>query len=176
MSESEVLKMRQNDILKSQILGFETLMRALSSRNDRSITDQRVMDSRIRNQISLELVQVDIQSTIKAKRRRDRADNLSNQAVEMLERWARNIQVPAADIVNGLIIYQKCAVGVLDCAVRAENGVIGLDDSCRDSWSGVHGEFELGFLAIVGGETFEQEGAETRTSSTAKRVEDQETL
>ena len=40
-----------------------------------------------------------------------------------------------------------------------ENGVVGLDDGSGDAWGGVDGEFELGFLAVVCGETFEEEGA-----------------
>jgi hypothetical protein len=41
---------------------------------------------------------------------------------------------------------------------------------------GVHREFKLGFLAIVHRETFQQQGAETRTSATTEGVEDEETL
>ena len=66
-------------------MSLEALVGALSSRNDRCIADQRVMDSRVRNQIGLELIQIDIQSAIETKGRGDRADNLSNQAVQVLE-------------------------------------------------------------------------------------------
>ena len=57
-----------------------------------------------------------------------------------------------------------------------ENSIVRLDDGGGDTGSGVDGEFELGFLAIVGGETFKEERAEARASSSAERVEDQETL
>jgi hypothetical protein len=41
--------------------------------------------------------------------------------------------------------------------VGGENSVIWLDDCCRNAGTWVHREFQLGFLAIVGGETLEEE-------------------
>jgi len=41
---------------------------------------------------------------------------------------------------------------------------------------GIDGEAELGFLAIIDGESFEQEGAESGTGTTTDGVEDQESL
>ena len=57
-----------------------------------------------------------------------------------------------------------------------ENGIVWLDDGSGDPWCWVNSKLKLRLLAVVGGETFEEEGSETRTSSTTKRVEDQETL
>jgi hypothetical protein len=146
------------------------------SRNNRSITDQWVMNSWVRNQVSLELIKIDVQSTVETKRRGDRADNLSNQAVEMLEVRTGNIQVATADIVDGFIVDQESTVGVLDGAVGAENGVVRLDNGGGSSWRWVNCELELGFLAVVGGETLKQQRTETGSSSTTEGVEDQETL
>jgi hypothetical protein len=52
--------------------------------------------------------------------------------------------------------------------VGGENGVVRLDDSGGDTGGRVDGEFELGFLAVVCGETFEEEGAESRPGSATK--------
>jgi hypothetical protein len=60
--------------------------------------------------------------------------------------------------------------------VGGENGVVWLDDGSGDSWCWVDGELQLRLLAIVGGKTLEEEGTETRSSSTTEGVEDQETL
>lgn len=60
-------------------------MGALGSRDDRCVTDQWVMDTRIRNQVGLELVQIDVQSTIETEGRGDGADNLGDQSVQVLE-------------------------------------------------------------------------------------------
>lgn len=164
------------NVLKCQFLSLEALVRTSSSRNDWSITDQWVVNSWVRNQVSLELVEIDVQSTIETKRRGNRADNLSNQSVKMLERRTRDVQVATADIVNSFIVNQESTVGVFDSAVSAENSVIWLDNSSGNSWGWVHCKFELGFLTIVGGEALEQERSETRTSSATERVEDQEAL
>ena len=57
-----------------------------------------------------------------------------------------------------------------------KDGVVGLDDGVGHRRRGVYGELELGLLAIVGRETLEDEGTETRTSSTTEGVEDEEAL
>lgn len=96
---------------------LEALVGALGGRNDRSIADQGVVDTRIGHQVGLELVQVDIERTIESQRRGDGADNLGNQAVEVLVAWAGNIQVAAANVVHSLVVNQEGAVGVLNRAV-----------------------------------------------------------
>jgi len=124
----------------------------------------------------LELVQINIQGTIETKGGRDRGDDLSYQTVQVLKRGARNIEVAAADIVNSLVVDQERAVRVLDRRVRAQDSVVWLNNGCGDAGCGIDGEFELGFLAVIGGEALEEEGAEARSSSTTKGVEDQEPL
>lgn len=57
-----------------------------------------------------------------------------------------------------------------------ENGVVGLDNSGRDTGGWVDGELELALLGVVSSKTFEQESSETGSSTTTERVEDQETL
>ena len=43
-------------------------------------------------------------------------------------------------------------------------------------WGGVDGEFQLGFLSVIDGETFHEEGGESGSGTTTEGVEDQETL
>lgn len=57
-----------------------------------------------------------------------------------------------------------------------EDGVVRLDNRVRGLRGGVDGELKLGLLAVVGGETLEQERTETRAGSTTERVEDEEAL
>jgi hypothetical protein len=73
----------------------------------------------------------------------------------VLERWARDVKVATADVVNGLVIDKERAVRVLDCGVRAQDRIVGLNNCRGDAGCGVDGEFELGFLAVVGGEALE---------------------
>ena len=73
------------EALQCQILGLETLVRALGGGDDRRIGDQWVMDTWVWNQVSLELVQIDVQGAIESKGRSDGADNLGDQTVQVLE-------------------------------------------------------------------------------------------
>ena len=134
------------------------------------------MDARVGHKVGLELVQINVERTVESQAGRDRADNLSNQAVEVLIVRAGNVQAATADIVHSLVVNEERAVGVLDGAMSRENGVVGLDDGGGNAGSRVHGEFQLALLAVVGGETLKEEGTETRTCTTTERVEDKETL
>ncbi len=78
----------------------------------------------------------------------------------MLEAGTRNIEIATTDIIHGFIVDQERAVRVLDGGVRRENRIVGLNDGGADARSRVDGEFEFGFLAIVGREAFEEERAE----------------
>jgi hypothetical protein len=151
-------------------------MRALLSRDNRRVADERVVDTRVRHKVGLELIEINIESTIEAQTRSNGADNLSNQAVEMFVVGTRNVQVATADIVDSLVVNEERAVGILDGAVGREHGVVRLDHGGRDLRSRVYGEFELALLAVVGREALEQEGSETGTCAAAERVEDEEAL
>lgn len=94
----------------------------------------------------------------------------------MLVVGSRDVEVASANVVDGFVVDQKCAVGVLNGAVGGEDSVVGLDDRGRDTRSRVYGEFELRLLAVVGGEAFQEKSAKSRTSTAAEGVEDEETL
>jgi len=57
-----------------------------------------------------------------------------------------------------------------------EHGVVRLNDSRGDLRAGVDAEVELGLLAVVDGQTLEQEGAKARARATTDGVEDEEAL
>ena len=101
---------------------------------------------------------------------------LSDEAVQVLVVGALNAEVPAADVVDGLVVDHEGAVGVLEGGVGGEDGVVGLDNGGGDLGGRVDAELELALLAVVDGQTLHQEGAESRTGSTAEGVEDEETL
>jgi len=85
-------------------MDLEALVRAFLARNDRCVADQWIVDARVWHQVGLELIQVDVESTIEAKARRDGADDLGNQTVEMLIIRTRNVEVAAANVVDGLVV------------------------------------------------------------------------
>lgn len=169
------LKVRQLT-LEGQIADLEALVRTLLRRHHRSVADQGVVDTRIRHQVGLELVQVDVERTVEAQGRGDGADNLGNEAVEMLVVGAGDVQAAAADIIHGLVIDKEGAVGILNSAVGGKHGIVGFNDRGRDARGRIDGEFELALLAVVGRKTLKEKGTESRSGSATERVEDQEAL
>jgi hypothetical protein len=85
-------------------------VRALLGGDDGRVTDERVVDTWVWHQVGLELVQIDVESSIEAQTGGDRADNLSNQAVEMLIVGARDVQAATANIVDSFIVDEERAV------------------------------------------------------------------
>ena len=162
--------------LEGKVRDLEALVGALLGRDDRRVTNERVVDTRVRHKVGLELVQIDVKRTIEAQRRGDGADNLGDEAVEMLVVGTGNVQAASADVVDSFIVNEEGAVGVLDGAVSRENSVVGLNDRGGNAGSRVDSEFQLALLAVVGGETLKEEGTETRTCTTTERVEDKEAL
>lgn len=90
--------------LEGQVINLETLMRTPLARNNRSITDQGIMNPREGNKIGLELGQIDIQSTVESQTGRDRTDNLRNQSIQVLVVRPRDVQVATADVVDCFIV------------------------------------------------------------------------
>ena len=123
--------------LERKVMDLEALVRALLARDDRRVADQRIVNARVRHQVGLELVQVDVESTVEAKAGRDGAHYLGDQTVEVLVIRTRNVEVTAADVVDGLVVDEECAVRVLDRAMRRENCVVRLDDRGRYAWGRV---------------------------------------
>jgi hypothetical protein len=162
--------------LEGKILNLETFVRAAVARNNGGEGDQGVMDTREGHQVGLKFSQVDVESTIETKTGSDRADNLSNQTVQMLIARAGDIQIATADVVDRLIINEEGAVGVLDGTVGGENSVVRLNNSSRHAGRWVNRELQLGLFAVFGGEALQQQSTESRTSTATKGVEDQEAL
>merc|ERR1711946_41104 len=67
-------------------------------------------------------------------------------------------------------------IGVFQGGVGGQDRVVGLDDGSGDLGSWVDGEFQFGFLSVVDGQTFHQQGGESGTGASSERVEDQEAL
>lgn len=162
--------------LEGEVVDLEALVSALGSRNDRCVADKRVVDTRVGDQVSLELVEIDVQGTVEAEGGGDGADDLSNETVKVAIRRTRNAEVATADIVDSLIVDEESAVRVLNGAVSGENGVVRLDDGGGDGGSRVDGEFQLRLLTVLGSKALQHQGTETRTSTATKGVEYKETL
>ena len=67
-----------------------------------------------------------------------------------------------------LVVDHERTVRVLKGSVSGENRVVGLDDRGRHLGRRVHGELELGLLAVVGRETLHQKSTKTGSGSTTE--------
>lgn len=157
-------------------MNLEALMRALCRRHDGGVADEGIVDSRIGNQVCLELVEVDVEGAVEPEGRGNGADDLGNQAVKVMVRGSGEVEVPTANVVDGLIVDEECAVRVFNGAVGGQDGIVGLDDGRVDARRRIDGELQLGLLAILGSQALQKKGAEAGAGPTSKGMEDQEAL
>ena len=154
----------------------ELLVVGLLGRDDGGIRGEHEMDSGVGHQVGLELGDIDVEGTIESQRGGQGRDNLSDESVEVGVGGSLDVEVAAADIVDGLVVEDDGDISVLEEGVGGEHGVVGLNDGGGHLGRGVHGEAELGLLAVVDGKSLEEEGAETGSGTTTDGVEDEEAL
>ena len=82
----------------------QLLVVRLLSRDDGSVRGQHEVDTRVGHQVGLELSDIDVQGTVETQRGRQGRDDLSDQAVQVGVRGALDVQVAAADVVQGLVV------------------------------------------------------------------------
>lgn len=149
---------------------------SLLSADHRGIGNEREMNTRVRNQIGLELGQINVKTSIESERGRDGGHNLSDQTIQVGVGWALDVEIASADVIDGLVINHESTVRVFQGSVGGKDGIVWLDNGGGNLWCGVHGEFQLGFLAIVNAQTLQQKSTKSRTGTTTERVENQKSL
>ena len=116
--------------MEGKVADLEALVRALLCRDDGRVADEGVVNTRVGHKVGLELVQINVERTVETQRRGDRADDLGDQAIEVLVVGPGDILAATADVINRFVIDKKRAVSVLNGAVGREDSVIGLNDGC----------------------------------------------
>jgi len=149
---------------------------SLLGRDDGSIRGKHEMDSGVRDQVGLELGNINVKGTIESEGGGQRGDDLGDESVKVGVGGSLDIEVSSADIINGFVIDHDSDISVLEEGVGGENGVVRLNNSGGNLGRRIDGETKLGLLTIVDGESLEEEGSETGTGSTTDGVEDEETL
>ena len=135
----------------------ELLVIGLLGGDDGSVGGEHEMDTGVRHQVSLELSHIDVEGTIESERGSEGRDDLGDQSVQVGVGGSLDVEVSAADIVDGLVVEHDGDIGVLKEGVSGEHGVVGLNNSGGDLGGGVHGEAELGLLTVIDGESLEEE-------------------
>jgi len=154
----------------------ELLVVGLLGRDDGGVRGEHEMDTGVGDEVGLELGHIDVEGTIETERGSEGGDNLRDESVQVGVGGALNIEVTAADIVDGLVVEHDGDIGVLEERVGGEDRVVGLNDGGGDLRRGVDGETELGLLAVIDGKSLEEERAETGAGTTTDGVEDEEAL
>jgi len=113
------------------------------------------MNTRIGDQVGLELSDIDVQSTIESQGSGQGGDNLSNESVEVGVSGSLNIEGSSADIVDGLVIKHNSDVSMLKKGMGGQDRVVRFNNGGGDLWGRIDGESELGFLTVIDGESFE---------------------
>merc|ERR1719470_688113 len=144
--------------------------------DDRGVGGQHKVNTRVGHQVGLEFSDIHVQGTIESKRGRQGGNYLSNQSIQIRVRWALNVEVTTADIIQRLIVHLVRHIGVLEQGVHAQHGVVGLDHGSTDLWATPHRETDLRFLTVVHRQTFQHKASETRSGTTTDGLVDQETL
>jgi hypothetical protein len=154
----------------------ELLVVGLFSTDDGSVAGKHEVDTRVWDQVGLELGDVDVEGTVEAEGGSEGRDDLSDEAVEVGVCGALNVEVASANVINGFVIKHDGDIGVFEEGVGGQDAVVGFNDGSGDLRGWVHSETHLGLLAVVDGEALKEESTETRAGTTTDSVEDEETL
>jgi len=154
----------------------QLLVVCLLSRDNGGVAAKHEMDTRVGHQVGLELSHINVQSAIETQRSSQRRDDLGDQTVQVGVSRALDIKAATADIVTGFVVKHDSDISVLQQRVGAQDRVVRLNNSGGHLRAGVHGETELGLLAVVNRQALQQEAAKTRAGTTANGVEHEEAL
>merc|ERR1712006_62344 len=91
----------------------ELLVVGLLSRDDRGVRRKREVDTRVRDEVGLELSDVNVEGTMETEGGGQGGDDLSDEAVEVGVGGALDVEGTAADVVDGLVVEHDSDVGVL---------------------------------------------------------------
>ena len=148
-------------------------MTYLFGAEDRRVRREHEVDARVRDEIRLELRDVDVEGPVEPERRREARDDLGDQPVQVGVRGTLDAKVAAADVVQGLVVEAEGAVRVLQQGVGAQDGVVRLDDGRADARGRRHGEAQLGLAPVVDAQPLEEQAPEPGSRSSARGMEDQ---
>ena len=144
--------------------------------DDGGVRGQHEMDTGVGHQVGLEFSDIDVKGTVESQRGGKGGDNLSDESVQVGVSGSFDVQLSSADVIDGFVIEDNGNVGMFQQRVGGKNGVVRLNNGGGDLGGRVDGETELGLLAVIDGESFQQEGAESGSGTTSDGVEDHESL
>ena len=110
----------------------QLLVVGLLGGDDGSVGGQREVDTWVGHQVGLELGQIHVEGAIEAQGGGDGGHDLCHQTVEVGVGGALDVQVPAADVVDGLVVDHEGTVGVFEGSMGGQDGVVRFNHSGGD--------------------------------------------
>jgi len=159
-----------------QLSYTESLMVSLLTGHERSVSRDEHVKTRVGNEDSGEVVDVNVQGSLETKGSGQRGDNLGDEPVEVLVRRTLNVEGSTAYVVKSLVIKIEGEVRVLEETVGGEYSVVRLNNSGRNLGRGGDGEGHLGLAAEVNSKTLKKKRSKTGSGSSSGGVEDKESL
>ncbi len=144
--------------------------------DDWSIRGQREMDPWIRNEIDLELTHVNVEGAIESQAGSDAGHNLRNQTIQMTVAGTVNVQFVFANIVDRLVVNDKCAVNRFHGIMRGQDGIVRLNDRCANLRGGINCDFQFALLSEFIFDGVHHQARESTSSTATERVEYKESL
>jgi len=154
----------------------ELLMVSLLGGDDGSVRRKHEMDTGVRHQVGLEFGDIDVEGTIETEGSGQRRDDLSQQTVQVGVGGALDVEGTTADVVQGFIVNLIGDIGVLEERVDTQHGVVRFNNGGGDLRAAPDGEGDLGLLAVIDREAFQEQAAQTGTGTTTDGVVHEETL
>ena len=145
-------------------------------RDNWGVGGKHKVDTWVWHQVGLELSDIDVKGTIESEGGGQGGDDLRDESVQVGVGGSLNVEVSAADIVDGLVVEHDGDIGVLEKGVGGQDRVVWLNNGGGDLRGWVDGETELGLLAVIDGESLEEERSKTGSSATTDGVEHEESL
>jgi hypothetical protein len=90
----------------------------LGSADDGAVSGQREVNPRERNQVGLELVEIDVEGTVESEGGGDGGDDLGDESVKVGVSGRLDTEVLSADVVDGFVVDHERTVNVLESGVR----------------------------------------------------------
>ena len=107
------------------------------------------MDPGVGDQVGLELSDINVKGSVESQGGSEGRDDLGDQSVQVGVGGSLNVEVPPADVVNGLVVEHDGDVSVLKEGVGGQHGVVGLNNGGGYLGGWVDGEAELGLLSVI---------------------------
>jgi hypothetical protein len=92
----------------------ELLVISLLGRDDGSVRGKHEMDSGVRDEVGLELGNINVKGTIESEGSSQGGDDLSDESVKVGVGGSLDIEVSSADIINGFVVDHNGDIGVLE--------------------------------------------------------------